>query len=763
MDIILIYSESTQLNLLLSLENRIGALASQLDDKETFPLHGRPVTSDIGLAIPLILYLKEMNVEHFGVLHWNDEFGNSFSRAVSQVATEYYPDLKIVTVSFPFLDATQEDYLNAVKTLAKSEYRWFYYVGSNIALESILIMAHEEGIVGTGEHVWILNGGSFNNWIENTNPPKNSPLAKAMKGLATFPNVFGKPGMETFDNFSQRWKSLDNPSDQDYIESLRPQYNGAVDGGFELIPQAGVVYSLDPAIIASIIFDTTVLLGLSACAGAEKYYQENDEGIFLDGKEMFAEMLSTSFQGASGNITLDPETGSRLPETALYQVLNSVETAINETHVGFTLQGSHFFDNGLWTETTPFIYNDGTTNPPPSIPPFQYDYNYIGSALRIAGICLASCIILLSAILGIWTWRNSDVRIVRSSQPIFLFLICLGTGILACSIIFLSIDDGVASDRVCSVICMVTPWSISVGFVLVFAALFAKTWRINRIFHHKKMRRVKVTARDVMAPLVCLMTVNIVVLIIWTTVSPLEWVRKAGAEDRFGRVVESSGGCTSDDSLPFLIILATINISALLLASYQSYKARNISTEFSESEYIFRVVLLMIVVAGIGIPTTILVWDDPRARYFALSSVIFTVCASTLGFIFVPKLMYQSSDRSSGGMAVRSVRHFQERQGLQGSSQNVIVDVEESGECSASTSMSDGDGIKIYDSKADNDRLRNENAQLKLRVKELSEVEIDLKAKISELSRRVTDLGGQIEDTDVTSSELTEPNGEADL
>jgi hypothetical protein len=38
-------------------------------------------------------------------------------------------------------------------------------------------------------------------------------------------------------------------------------------------------------------------------------------------------------------------------------------------------------------------------------------------------------------------------------------------------------------------------------FVVSFSSLFAKTWRINKIFHNPTMKRIKVTALDVMRPL----------------------------------------------------------------------------------------------------------------------------------------------------------------------------------------------------------------------------------------------------------------------
>ena len=95
------------------------------------------------------------------------------------------------------------------------------------------------------------------------------------------------------------------------------------------------------------------------------------------------------------------------------------------------------------------------------------------------------------------------------------------------------------------------------------------------------MRRITVTARDVMLPLIVLTSINVAVLTLWTILSPLQWQREVTASDTFGRTLESRGYCTSDGYLPFVIVLVVLDLGSLLLASYQSYLARGISTEFA--------------------------------------------------------------------------------------------------------------------------------------------------------------------------------------
>lgn len=71
--------------------------------------------------------------------------------------------------------------------------------------------------------------------------------------------------------------------------------------------------------------------------------------------------------------------------------------------------------------------------------------------------------------------------------------------------------------------------------------------------------------------------------------SALHWERVEGENyDKFGRSVESYGRCRSQGNVStFLIPLAVLNLLLLVLATYQSYKARSLPMEFSETKFLF--------------------------------------------------------------------------------------------------------------------------------------------------------------------------------
>jgi hypothetical protein len=149
----------------------------------------------------------------------------------------------------------------------------------------------------------------------------------------------------------------------------------------------------------------------------------------------------------------------------------------------------------------------------------------------------------------------------------------------------------------------------------------------------------------------------VIVLSLWTSLSPPHWDLSIQSTDNFGRLTETYGFCASDDRVPFLATLAVLNLGALSFAIIQAYKARNISTEFAESEYIFKAMLLILLVCFIGIPVLVIAKDDPAAFYFVFTGIIFVTCYAILLLVFVPKMLYVKESQKKTGPRVTVSTH----------------------------------------------------------------------------------------------------------
>ena len=168
---------------------------------------------------------------------------------------------------------------------------------------------------------------------------------------------------------------------------------------------------------------------------------------------------------------------------------------------------------------------------------------------------------------------------------------------------------------------------------------------------------MKVTEKDVIGPFLVLFSLNVILLIAWTIVDPLQWSRRVVDGEEW----KTYGVCASDDTgYIFLGVIAAIDLVALLLACHQAYKARDISGEFSESKNLGLALFTWLQVMLVGFPSLFLVDPDNfTARYFLMVGLIFVLTESMLLVIFVPLALAirdynQTGGNHAGSLAVTS-------------------------------------------------------------------------------------------------------------
>jgi hypothetical protein len=215
---------------------------------------------------------------------------------------------------------------------------------------------------------------------------------------------------------------------------------------------------------------------------------------------------------------------------------------------------------------------------------------YLGP-IRFYGYTISTVIMSTAIGWSVWVNRNSENRVVRASQPVFLHIMCGGIILLAASIIPNSIDDSVASERGCNIACIASPWLLTLGFSITFSALFSKVWRINQIVKASKnyhRANVDISARHAMIPFMIMLSLNTMILSLWTALDPIIWKRgymrggDGGSASTTERERASTGFCNvgeSSFSLACTILLLVINFSALVLVdnTFKLYDSISIS------------------------------------------------------------------------------------------------------------------------------------------------------------------------------------------
>jgi len=275
----------------------------------------------------------------------------------------------------------------------------------------------------------------------------------------------------------------------------------------------------------------------------------------------------------------------------------------------------------------------------------EENLNQIDS-IRPAGWTLLAISAGLAVYFCAWTFKNRKHRILRASQPMFMYLICLGVFIMALTIIPLSIDDSIASPEGCSIACMAVPWLIAIGFSMTFTALLGKLWRIHKVmFAAQSMRRVVVHEREVLKPIGIILTLNLLLLLCWTFIDPVIWHR----DMIDGDPTNSLGYCDSNGKahLVFGSLLVLLNFCAIALACERAYRARKMGDDsYTESRWVGVAFLSWIQVLVIGLPVFLLTRYQPVASYFVQVAMVFLICVSMLLFMFLPKMRLMSKPPS---------------------------------------------------------------------------------------------------------------------
>jgi len=277
----------------------------------------------------------------------------------------------------------------------------------------------------------------------------------------------------------------------------------------------------------------------------------------------------------------------------------------------------------------------------------------------VLGVGLALFVLscLFSVGLSIWTFiMRKKSPIVRASQPEFLQLICLGTLMIALSILPMMVQgeyryeqdpltkqlfEDEPNDAMGSVdnACMAFWWLFGLGFILVYSALFAKIWRTKLVFYYaERCQRRQVGIKDVGYIMVVLLAIELIILLSWQFIDPLEWVRMVVSTDAEGFPLQSVGRCESKNQQIFTITLLAYKGICLVYALYLCYVTRNMPSDFSEGKWVMASIVSIIQILILAIPILIIVENDNNSFYFIRAATMFLISCTVSSLIFGPKV-----------------------------------------------------------------------------------------------------------------------------
>ena len=169
----------------------------------------------------------------------------------------------------------------------------------------------------------------------------------------------------------------------------------------------------------------------------------------------------------------------------------------------------------------------------------EHDFSFINIGTTVIGWFFVSIIYIISLGLVIWILMNYKHVVVNHSQPFFLIIVLFGVCCNVSTIIPFLIDESKISEcqelrgkenynvneyrtnftKQCQeqldAACRSIPFLYAYGFVLTYSALLVKLWRIEKIFHNKKLRRLKLNMKHLLSLIVCCIIVATIINLFW--------------------------------------------------------------------------------------------------------------------------------------------------------------------------------------------------------------------------------------------------------
>jgi 7 transmembrane sweet-taste receptor of 3 GCPR len=153
----------------------------------------------------------------------------------------------------------------------------------------------------------------------------------------------------------------------------------------------------------------------------------------------------------------------------------------------------------------------------------QENDNLLSAGTLSFGYLAASITWILSLGFIGWLIKNKSHPVVQLSQFEYMIMICIGAILSSSTIIALSIQAGSDEDTsVATRACQAAPFLYTIGWVLQYGSLTAKSFRLAKIMNNRIGLRVTVTAYDTMYLVAGVLALDLIVVITWTATYPLE-------------------------------------------------------------------------------------------------------------------------------------------------------------------------------------------------------------------------------------------------
>ncbi|XP_065314395.1 metabotropic glycine receptor-like [Gordionus sp. m RMFG-2023] len=265
--------------------------------------------------------------------------------------------------------------------------------------------------------------------------------------------------------------------------------------------------------------------------------------------------------------------------------------------------------------------------------------------LRIIILCLQCMIMCVVPALAWFTWAYRDIKIVKASSPVLLYIFLAGALFLYLPVIVTFPDPS-------TVTCTMKLWFREIGFSIAYGAILFKTWRIARVFRVRSAAKIKITDMDLIKRMGIIVATFLVLVIARTSVSP------ANVTTIYNKEHLKAYLCVTDW---WDYSIALTELALLLWGIKLSFDVRKAPSEFNESKFISMAIyneFLLSLFLNISL-FFLQTYGDPDLLYIILFIHCQLTTTSLLGLIFGNKIysIYKGLGNKAGGTIDQAIKN----------------------------------------------------------------------------------------------------------
>eukprot|EP00455_Lapot_gusevi_P021830 TRINITY_DN2281_c0_g1_i3.p1 TRINITY_DN2281_c0_g1~~TRINITY_DN2281_c0_g1_i3.p1 ORF type:complete len:695 (+),score=180.38 TRINITY_DN2281_c0_g1_i3:148-2232(+) len=196
-----------------------------------------------------------------------------------------------------------------------------------------------------------------------------------------------------------------------------------------------------------------------------------------------------------------------------------------------------------------------------------------GSRITVYVVSGIATTVILCVAIALIIYQN--VPIIRATTPKFGLLTCMGALMGVASVLLVVQPPTDAT-------CAAALWLTSTAYIILFASVFVRVYRIDRIFNNNSnMEVIRIPDTELGAMILFMLLVDVGLLTYWQVTSPYAAKGVLSSSD-FSAIVT----CSSEQGTFLTILLLFYHGMLMLWGMSLAYKTRHVEKNFNESRFI---------------------------------------------------------------------------------------------------------------------------------------------------------------------------------